>query len=110
VLFDPYQLDWAAFDQQLFAHYQRLIALRRRHPALRRGTTAFIDTLPPGVAGFTRRLPHDGMLVLANCSAAAVTLDALPRHAAPAAAEGWCAGSKTLAPHGWMICPLDDSH
>jgi glycosidase len=103
VLFEPYQIDWNACDGQLFAHYQTLIGLRRRHAALRTGATAFLDGLPPGAVGFTRRNKDENMLVLANLSPSAVTFDAALAHAQPQYASGWQRHSATLGPYGWMI-------
>ena len=105
VLFDEYRLDWEAFDASLFAHYQRLLALRRAHAPLRRGSVDFVDGLPHGVVGFVRATAQQRLLVLANMAPFATGLGALPPHT-PLAAEGWDAASATLAPHGWMICAL----
>lgn len=106
VLFEEYRLDWEAFDAGLFAHYQRLLALRRAHPALRRGDVAFVGNLPPGVVGFTRRTPQESLLVLANLASGAASLAQLDAVPAPLAADGWHAGSATLAPHGWLVAAL----
>ncbi len=103
VLFDPYRLDWDAFDAAMFAHYQALIALRRREPALRAGATAFLDGLPPGAIGFSRSDIKGCVVVLANLSAAPVAFDASLAHAQPLYAQGWQRDSATLAPYGWMI-------
>lgn len=108
VLFDEYRLDWSAYDASLFAHYQRLLALRREHAALRQGEVAFIDGLPKGVVGFTRSTPRESLLVLANLAptAAQLPLAQLARPGALLAAEGWSAADATLAAHGWLVCPL----
>jgi len=107
VLFDPYRLDWNAFDGELYAHYQALIGLRRRHAALRTGATAFPDSLPPGAIGFVRGHGKERMLVLANLSATAVTFDVSawrePARVQPLYASGWRGDGATLAPYGWMI-------
>ncbi|WP_342117840.1 alpha-amylase family glycosyl hydrolase [Pseudoduganella sp. OTU4001] len=105
VLFDDYRIDWSAFDASIYAHYQRLLALRREHPALRRGEVAFLDGLPPGVVGFTRSTAQESVLLLANLSSGAATLppSVFAQYTAGAAA-GWDAAAGTLAAHGWMIC------
>ncbi|MYN01712.1 DUF3459 domain-containing protein [Pseudoduganella sp. DS3] len=112
VLFEDYRLDWDAYDAGLFAHYQRLLALRRDHAALRRGDVVFIEGLPPGVVGFTRGTPGERLLVLANLRRDAAALPALaqlPRQRALLAAEGWNAAGATLAAHGWLVCALDQA-
>jgi glycosidase len=103
VLFDAYQLDWQAFDGGLYAHYQTLIGLRRRHAALRTGATAFLDGLPPGAVGFTRRGKDETIVVLANLSPSTLAFDATLARAQPLYASGWQGTDATLAPHGWMI-------
>jgi glycosidase len=106
VLFEEYRLDWNAFDAGLYAHYQRLIALRRDHPALRRGGTAFLESVPPGVIGVIRSTDHERLLVLANLSSTPASLPELPPYEEPLAAAGWSPASATLAAHGWMVCAL----
>lgn len=103
VLFEPYRLDWMAFDTGLYAHYQALIALRRRHAALRTGATEFLDGLPPGAIGFIRGDGERRIVVLANLSAAAQAFDSGLAHVQPLYASGWQADNATLAPYGWMI-------
>lgn len=111
VLFDGWRLDWTAFDAGLYAHYQKLIGLRRRHAALRRGSTAFLDGLPPGALGFVRSSVDGGgderILVLANLSAAPLAIDAPLPPATPLYADGWDGAAATLAPHGWLIAAWD---
>jgi glycosidase len=99
VLFDGWQLNWQAFDSGLYAHYQTLIALRRQHPALRNGATTFLDGLPPGAIGFTR----DDIVILANLSDTALTLNPALAQLRPLYASGWHVQDTTLAPHGWLI-------
>lgn len=104
VLFEPWRLDWNAFDGELYAHYQALIGLRRRHDALRRGATSFLDGLPSGAIGFTRGGGRQlVVVVLANLSPTAVTFDAGLARAEPLYASGWQEEGATLAPYGWMI-------
>jgi hypothetical protein len=103
VLFDGWRLDWTAFDATLHAHYRTLIALRRRHAALRTGATAFLDGLPPGTVGFTRADADGDIVVLANLAPAAVTFDLGLARCRPLYASGWRAEDATLAPHGWMV-------
>ena len=85
VLFDGWQLDWKAFDGDMYAHYQTLIALRRQHPALRTGATTFLNGLPPGAIGFKR----NNIVVLANLTPAALTFDTSLAHAQALYASGW---------------------
>lgn len=103
VLFEPYRLDWTAFDGGVYAHYQTLIALRRHYAALRTGATEFLDGLPPGAIGFTRGDDSQRIVVLANLSAGEVEFDGALAQAQPLYASGWQADKATLAPHGWMI-------
>lgn len=103
VLFNAYQLDWPSFDGELYAHYQTLIRLRRRHAALRTGATAFLDDLPPGAIGFTRGDEREQIVVLANMSSTTLTLDAGLTHARPLYASGWQAEDARLGPYGWII-------
>jgi glycosidase len=103
VLFEPYQLDWNSFDADLYAHYQSLIALRRRHPSLRTGATTFLDGLPPGAIGFTRSDASEHLVVLANLSPATLTLPATLAQIEPLHASGWHAEDVTMAPHSWII-------
>jgi hypothetical protein len=42
-------------------------------------------------------------VVLANLSAATLTLDARLSHIEPLYASGWHAQDAALAPHGWLI-------
>lgn len=103
VLYDGWRLDWTAFDAGLYAHYQALIALRRRHAALRTGATAFIDGLQPGAVGFTRGAGSERIVVLANLTAAPCAFDASLAPAEPLYASGWTRHDALLAPYGWMI-------
>lgn len=105
VLFDQYRLDWDAFDGAMFAHYQALISLRRRHAALRTGATVFLERMPAGAIGFIRGDGNDGkrLVVLANLSAAPVAFDRAPPDVQPLYESGWHGGGATLAPYGWMI-------
>ncbi len=49
--------------------YREMISLRRRHLALRRGETLWLDSSDPGrVLAFLRRLPGEEMLVVVNLS------------------------------------------
>lgn len=121
VLFEPYRLNWSAFDGELYAHYQTLIALRRRHAALCTGNTRFLEDLPPGAIGLSRSADHERIVVLANLSAVTVQFDASrwpdpasssatceagrPRMT-PLYASGWCEAGATLAPHGWLIAAV----
>ncbi|WP_343732694.1 alpha-amylase family glycosyl hydrolase [Duganella sp.] len=103
VLFDGWRLDWTAFDSDMYAHYQTLIALRRRHATLRTGATAFLDGLPSGAIGFTRSDASHRLTVLANLSSSAQTFSPELARIEPLYAAGWRAEDATLAPHGWII-------
>lgn len=104
VLFDDWRLDWSAFDHAAFAHFSALIKLRQRHPALRRGATAFIDGLPDGVIGMVRSLDGERIAVYANLAA---TTAALPDGmGVPLYARGWDQDAVSLDAHGCLVAPL----
>ena len=103
VLFDAYQLNWKAFDGDIYAHYQTLIGLRRSHAALRTGGTVFVDGLPAGGVGFIRHDESERILVLANLSPSPLAFDAGLARAKPLYAQGWDDAGAKLAPYGWMI-------
>jgi glycosidase len=104
VLFDDWRLDWSRFDHAAFAHFSALIALRRRHPALRRGATAFVDGLPEGVIGMVRSLDGERIGVYANLAS---TTAALPDGmGVPLYARGWDQDAGSLDAHGCLIAPL----
>jgi glycosidase len=67
-LFEPFALDWSAFDRGTHAHYRGLIALRGGSPALRRGTVDFVETSSPQVVAFVRRVEGEALLVAVNLS------------------------------------------
>ncbi len=55
------------FDRELFAHYQKLIKIRREHPAVRRGTFVTRLTDDEGeVYAFARRFEKDEIVVILN--------------------------------------------
>ena len=58
--------------RSLLSWMMRLIALRRRHPVLGRGTTEFLDAGTPRVLAFFRRADGEAILVVANLSASRV--------------------------------------
>jgi glycosidase len=101
VLFDPYRLDWEAFNHDMHKHYRALIALRREHAALRQGATAFIDALPPGVIGMRRGSGAGAITVLANLSDQPATLPAMD--GAVLYADGWDPARGPLAAHGSLV-------
>jgi glycosidase len=104
VLFDDWRLDWSRFDQATFAHYSALLDLRRRHPALRRGATAFIDSLPDGVIGMVRSLDGERIGVYANLASTTATLpDGM---GVPLYARGWDQDAGSLDAHGCLVAPL----
>jgi glycosidase len=67
-LFEPFELDWSAFDDDTFRHHQALIRLRNGWTALRQGSTEFIAGLPPGAIGYRRRGADQAVLVIVNLS------------------------------------------
>jgi glycosidase len=104
VLFDDWRLDWSRFDHPTFAHFSALVKLRRRHPALRRGATAFIDGLPDGVIGMVRSLDGERIVVYANLAS---TTAALPDGmGVPLYARGWDQDAGSLDAHGCIVAPL----
>ncbi|MBK9304347.1 MAG: glycoside hydrolase family 13 protein [bacterium] len=66
--------DETAWDHELHAHVRRCAALRRDHPALRRGTYHRLYA-QDGVYGFARRLGDETLLVVLNAATAARTID-----------------------------------
>ena len=101
VLFDDYRLDWDAFDGAMHRHSQALIALRRRHPALRGGAVALIEALPEGVIGTRRGSGADAIEVLANLSDRPAQLP--PTQGPVLYAQGWDQSRALLAAHGCLI-------
>jgi glycosidase len=101
VLFDGYSLDWPAFNAGTHAHYRALIALRRQHPALRTGTTDFIDGLPEGVVGMVRSQAGERIAVFANLSNQAAKLPAMAVQALYA--QGWDPDKSQLSAHGCLV-------
>lgn len=66
--------DSAQWDNDLLKYYQRVIAMRREHPALRRG--AFIPLYAEGqVAAFLRRLEGEALVVVFNNGEHSYTLN-----------------------------------
>ena len=66
--------------------YRRLLAFRRKHPALRTGTIAFLDA-PERVLAFVRENAHERLLCLFNLSADDAAFP-LPAGSAVRALEG----------------------
>ncbi len=58
----------------VFAHYQRLIALRREHAAIRNGEFELLLPDHPQLFAFERRLGSQCLLVIANMSAEACVI------------------------------------
>jgi alpha-glucosidase len=56
----------------VLAHYRRMIAFRHAHPALERGSIAFVET-PDDVLGFVRKDGADEILCLFNLAPKAAT-------------------------------------
>lgn len=67
-------------DMDLFAFYQKLIALRNTHPALRRGSFRWLDAPGDDTLFFERRLDGDTLWCAIHKGNESVTLD-LPRPA-----------------------------
>jgi glycosidase len=68
VLFEPFALDWEAFDAGSFAHYRALIGLRNQHEALRRGEVVFTPSGAAQVVRYWRRTPAEAICVTVNLS------------------------------------------
>ncbi|PWF45397.1 alpha-amylase family glycosyl hydrolase [Massilia glaciei] len=75
-LFEPFSLDWSAFDAPTLKHYQCLIGLRNRHPALRQGKLEFAAEQPDGALAYWRGSGAARILVVVNLSARAARLPA----------------------------------
>jgi cyclomaltodextrinase len=65
--------DEAKWDQDLRSYVQRCVALRKAHPALRRGDLVWLFA-GQGMLGYGRRLRSDVVLVVLNITARPVTL------------------------------------
>ena len=52
----------------IFAWYQKLIGLRKTHPAILDGSLEFCDADSPQVLAYTRNCPEETLLVIANKS------------------------------------------
>jgi oligo-1,6-glucosidase len=65
-----------ADPDSVFHHYRALIELRHRHPVVVDGRFDLLLPDDPQVWAFTRTLGSEVWLVLANCSSAAVRVDA----------------------------------
>ncbi|SHE97905.1 alpha-glucosidase [Kaistia soli DSM 19436] len=66
-----------ADHQSVLALYRRMIAFRKSHPALIRGSIAFVDT-PDDVLGFIRATGEEKVLALFNLGTTPVTADLPP--------------------------------
>jgi oligo-1,6-glucosidase len=64
-----------ADDASVFHHYRRLIELRHREPAVALGRFELLAPEDPELWMFTRTLGSTALLVLANCSAEARTVE-----------------------------------
>ncbi len=58
--------------QSVLALYRRMIAFRKAHPALIRGSIAFVET-PDDVLGFIRTTPEESVLALFNLGSSSAT-------------------------------------
>ena len=65
-LFDDFRLDWDSVDEPTFKHYQALIALRRRHAALRQGAVHFVRSGSPSLLLYWRSNADARLLVAVN--------------------------------------------
>ncbi len=75
-LFEPFTLDWPAFDVPTFAHYQALIRLRNHCPVLRQGKLEFLEDQPAGGLAYWRGEGAGRILVVVNLSAQTIGLPA----------------------------------
>ena len=79
--------DSVIFDHALFAHYQKLLELRKHHPAVRAGDfTALHAEEDDGIYAFQRRHEEDTVIAVFNVSIAERTFT-LP--VAGAASQVW---------------------
>jgi glycosidase len=99
-LFDDVRLDWDAFDQATFDHYQALIALRREHRTLREAGVDFIDCGAAQLLAYRR----GHLLVLVNLGSEAIAFPAQAAGAVLLYADQASAG--TLAPFGSAVLQL----
>jgi len=76
----------SADHQSVLAQYRRMIAFRKTHPALVRGSIAFFET-PDDVLGFVREHAGEKVLCVFNLGATPVTV-ALPAGAEVTALDG----------------------
>lgn len=108
-LFDPFELDWPAFDDDTFRHHQALIRLRNGWAALRQGSTEFVSGLPPGAIGYWRRGENQAVLVIVNLSRDPVGLPDKTTELRSLYARGLglsAQGNAELAPFGCVIAAL----
>jgi glycosidase len=69
-------VDKVAFDEGLFDYYRALIALRKDHPALRRGEFTVVSTNDEHqTIAYRRQFEQDTLLVLLNRANAAQTVE-----------------------------------
>jgi len=95
-------------DKDLFAHYQKAIALRRSHPALQRGEFRWEPRARGRLLGFVRREGESEILALFNASDRAKHFEL--EHAAADLWEDGAAvapGRIRIAPRGWRVLKTD---
>lgn len=91
-------------DKDLFAFYQRAIALRAEHRALRRGARRWVQTAHPRLLAYTRQDEREEILVLLNAGDTPTEFELkgaardlwTPRREVPA-------GRITIDPRGWRL-------
>jgi glycosidase len=103
-LFEPFALDWSAFDAASLAHYQALIALRAQYPALRRGALSFTPADADRVLRYWRVIGGERICVTVNLAdgwreplAHSEPMEALYRHGGEHSPAG------ALPPFGTLI-------
>ena len=74
--YSPIQLDWSRRNAPLFDSYKELIALRGKHPALRKGEMEYIDLGHEELIAFYKTFEGYRVLVLVNLSQGNVVLQA----------------------------------
>jgi glycosidase len=72
----------AASERSVLAHYRRLLALRRRSPALRSGDLALVDVGDPDVLAYLRRAGDETALVVVRFDGRTGKIE-LPQAATP---------------------------
>lgn len=100
--------DPVGFDTDMFAWYQKLIALRKSTPALSVGHIEFLDTGNPNVAGYVRYWQDHTVIVLANRAVepVAVTVEFSDLRSIPTTLNNLLTGDLVTTQHGRVALTL----